>query len=106
VLAKLGALEALLGQGVATKELSYFNVHGQRIWTEPRGLFAGFRCPSALYFTGHPADDLAGLGSSASGIRGPSLPIIAYRLLPKMKTGPLLLLSPGTAPHGRRRLIC
>ena len=35
VLAKLGALEALFGQGVATKELSYFNVHGQRIWTEP-----------------------------------------------------------------------
>lgn len=45
VLAKLGALEALLGQGVATKELSYFNVHGQRIWTEPRGLFAGFDAP-------------------------------------------------------------
>lgn len=45
VLEKLGALDALLDQGVATKELSYFNAHGQRIWTEPRGLFAGFDAP-------------------------------------------------------------
>ncbi|MEL0048443.1 MAG: flavin-dependent oxidoreductase [Gammaproteobacteria bacterium] len=45
VLGKLRVLEPLLDQGVATKELSYFNVHGQRIWTEPRGLFAGFDAP-------------------------------------------------------------
>jgi 2-polyprenyl-6-methoxyphenol hydroxylase-like FAD-dependent oxidoreductase len=45
VLGKLGVLDALLDQGVATKELSYFNSHGQRIWTEPRGLFAGFDAP-------------------------------------------------------------
>ncbi len=45
VLEKLGVLDALLDQGVATKELSYFNAHGQRIWTEPRGLFAGFDAP-------------------------------------------------------------
>lgn len=45
VLAQLGILDRLLDQGVATRELSYFNVHGQRIWTEPRGLFAGFDAP-------------------------------------------------------------
>lgn len=45
VLNGLGVLDALLAQGVATKELSYFNAHGQRIWTEPRGLFAGFDSP-------------------------------------------------------------
>ena len=38
-------LDTLLAQGVATQELSYFNMHGQRIWTEPRGLFAGFDSP-------------------------------------------------------------
>lgn len=45
VLNQLGVLDSLLEQGVATQELSYFNIHGQRIWTEPRGLFAGFDSP-------------------------------------------------------------
>lgn len=45
VLDQLGVLETLLSQGVATQELSYFNLHGQHIWTEPRGLFAGFDTP-------------------------------------------------------------
>ena len=45
VLKQLGVLDTLLTQGVATQELSYFNLHGQRIWTEPRGLFAGFDSP-------------------------------------------------------------
>ena len=45
VLDQLGVLETLLSQGVATQDLSYFNSHGQHIWTEPRGLFAGFDTP-------------------------------------------------------------
>ena len=45
VLDQLGVLETLLSLGVATQELSYFNSHGQHIWTEPRGLFAGFDTP-------------------------------------------------------------
>ena len=45
LLDQLGVLETLLSQGVATQELSYFNSHGQHIWTEPRGLFAGFDTP-------------------------------------------------------------
>jgi 2-polyprenyl-6-methoxyphenol hydroxylase-like FAD-dependent oxidoreductase len=45
VLDQLGVLETLLSQGVATQELSYFNSRGQHIWTEPRGLFAGFDTP-------------------------------------------------------------
>lgn len=44
-LAKLGVLDDLLKLGVATQELSYFNKYGQRIWTEPRGLFGGFQAP-------------------------------------------------------------
>jgi len=45
VLDELGLAEALLSRGIATRELSYFNRFGQRIWTEPRGLFGGFQAP-------------------------------------------------------------
>jgi 5-methylphenazine-1-carboxylate 1-monooxygenase len=45
VLADLGVLDDLLSQGVATRELVYFNKHGQRIWGEPRGLHAGYPNP-------------------------------------------------------------
>ncbi len=40
-----GVVEALLDCGVATRELSYFNRHGQHIWTEKRGRYAGFETP-------------------------------------------------------------
>jgi 5-methylphenazine-1-carboxylate 1-monooxygenase len=45
VLAGFGVVDALLERGVATRELVYFNRHGQRIWGEPRGRFAGFDAP-------------------------------------------------------------
>ncbi len=40
-----GVIGALLECGVATRELVYHNRHGQRIWAEPRGKFAGFDAP-------------------------------------------------------------
>ena len=45
ILQGLGVLDDLLARGIATRELAYFNRHGQQIWTEPRGLFAGFDAP-------------------------------------------------------------
>ena len=45
ILGELGLQDELLAQGVATRELVYFNKFGQRIWGEPRGLFAGYPCP-------------------------------------------------------------
>lgn len=45
VLRQLDVLDTLLEQGVTTRDLSYFNALGQHIWTEPRGLFAGFDAP-------------------------------------------------------------
>ncbi len=45
ILASLGVLDDLLAAGVATRELVYFNKHGQRIWGEPRGLHAGYPTP-------------------------------------------------------------
>ncbi len=45
ILDRLGLLDGLLAEGIATSELSYFNRFGQHIWTEPRGLFGGFEAP-------------------------------------------------------------
>lgn len=45
VLDRHGLLGDLSASAVATCELAYFNRHGQRIWSEPRGRFAGFAAP-------------------------------------------------------------
>ena len=44
-LAILGLLPRLDATGIRTAEVCYFNRHGQRIWSEPRGLRAGYRVP-------------------------------------------------------------
>lgn len=44
-LIELGLLEKLDAAGVRTKELSYFSKHGKPIWSEPRGLEAGYKWP-------------------------------------------------------------
>lgn len=44
-LTELGLLGALKEIAVPTAELAYYNKHGQRIWTEPRGLDAGYNWP-------------------------------------------------------------
>jgi len=45
ILEKLDLVGKLEGLGIATRELIYFNKHGQRIWGEPRGRFAGYDVP-------------------------------------------------------------
>lgn len=45
VLDRYDLLGDLSAASVATRELAYFNRHGQRIWSEPRGRFAGFAAP-------------------------------------------------------------
>src|SRR5579864_800224 len=44
-LIELGLLDQLSAAGVATRELAYFSKHGQPIWSEPRGLEAGYKWP-------------------------------------------------------------
>ena len=44
-LSELGLGDAVAGIGVAPSRLSYFNRHGQPIWSEPRGYDAGYRWP-------------------------------------------------------------
>jgi 2-polyprenyl-6-methoxyphenol hydroxylase-like FAD-dependent oxidoreductase len=44
-LIELGLLDRLDETGVRTRELAYFSKHGKPIWSEPRGLEAGYRWP-------------------------------------------------------------
>ena len=44
-LIELGLLDRLDETAVRTKELAYFSKHGQQIWSEPRGLEAGYKWP-------------------------------------------------------------
>jgi 2-polyprenyl-6-methoxyphenol hydroxylase-like FAD-dependent oxidoreductase len=44
-LTELGLLDALYSVGIPTAELTYYSRHGQQIWTEPRGVAAGYRWP-------------------------------------------------------------
>jgi 5-methylphenazine-1-carboxylate 1-monooxygenase len=52
-LSELGLLERLDATGVRTKELIYCSRFGQRIWTEPRGLDAGYAWPQFSIHRGH-----------------------------------------------------
>jgi 5-methylphenazine-1-carboxylate 1-monooxygenase len=44
-LIELGLLDELDASGVRTRELAYFSKHGKPIWSEPRGLEAGYKWP-------------------------------------------------------------
>src|SRR5579872_6265324 len=44
-LTELGLLEKLDVSGVRTRELAYFSKHGKPIWSEPRGIEAGYKWP-------------------------------------------------------------
>jgi len=44
-LTELGLGDQLAANAIATAELAYFSKRGQRIWTEPRGIAAGYNWP-------------------------------------------------------------
>jgi 2-polyprenyl-6-methoxyphenol hydroxylase-like FAD-dependent oxidoreductase len=44
-LTELGLHRALAETAIPTAELAYYNKHGQRIWSEPRGIGAGYHWP-------------------------------------------------------------
>jgi 2-polyprenyl-6-methoxyphenol hydroxylase-like FAD-dependent oxidoreductase len=44
-LIELGLLDRLDEAGVRTRELAYFSKHGKPIWSEPRGIEAGYKWP-------------------------------------------------------------
>src|SRR6187200_3746434 len=44
-LTALGLGDKLAAAGILTRELAFYNKHGQLIWSEPRGKAAGYRWP-------------------------------------------------------------
>jgi 5-methylphenazine-1-carboxylate 1-monooxygenase len=52
-LAELGLSADLAEIGIATQQLSYFNKFGQLVWSEPRGLAAGYKWPQYSIHRGH-----------------------------------------------------
>lgn len=52
VLDKLRLADKLEARGIATRELVYYNRHGQRIWGEPRGRYAGYPVPQVSIHRG------------------------------------------------------
>ena len=44
-LTELGLLDELEAVGIPTAEIAYYSTHGQHIWSEPRGIAAGYRWP-------------------------------------------------------------
>lgn len=51
-LTELGLGDEVTESGVATSALSYFNRFGQAIWSEPRGIAAGYRWPQVSVHRG------------------------------------------------------
>ena len=51
-LTELGLLDKLDAAGVRTEELSYFSKRGKPIWSEPRGLDAGYKWPQVSIHRG------------------------------------------------------
>jgi len=52
-LAELGLLDALYGAAIPTAEVIYLSKHGRRVWSEERGLAAGYRWPQFSVHRGH-----------------------------------------------------
>ncbi len=55
---ELGLQEPLERAGVRCERLGYYNKHGQAIWSEPRGLAAGYRWPQISIHRGELQDIL------------------------------------------------
>ena len=49
---ELGLRDAVVGLGIETAELAYYTKRGQRIWSEKRGLAAGYRWPQVSVHRG------------------------------------------------------
>src|ERR1044072_1351981 len=52
-LTEMGLADELQRAGNATERLSYFNKHGQLVWSEPRGQAAGYNWPQYSIHRGH-----------------------------------------------------
>ncbi len=87
-LIELGLLDKLDQSAVRTKELAYFSKHGKPIWSEPRGLEAGYKWPQFSIHRGTLQQILLDAAIERLGRRRTSSPAI---------------ISPAGPRHDRRR---
>src|SRR4029077_15319166 len=78
-LTEMGLAEELQRVGNATERLSYFNKHGQLVWSEPRGRAAGYNWAQYSIHRGHlqslllrAASERIGAANIRTGLRLPS----------------------------------
>ena len=99
-LTALGLGEQLARAGILTAELAFYNRHGQRIWTEPRGRDAGYRWPQISISRGTLHEVLL----AAIGERlGPQAVVTGHRLVGFEQRGDTVLArfaDPAGRPAG------
>ena len=83
-LTELGLQDALAATAIPTAELAYYNKHGQRIWSEPRGLGAGYNWPQ---FSIHRGELQLILLQAARDRLGPDRILTGHHLLGWEHTG-------------------
>lgn len=101
ILDTLGLTEALLAQGVATRELVYFNHLGQRIWGEPRGRFAGHAAPQVSL----PRGGLQGVLLDAARHRLGEDRVICGRRLVRFQSADDQALAVFADPQGTEHMV-
>jgi 5-methylphenazine-1-carboxylate 1-monooxygenase len=92
-LTELGLGDALALSGIATQELAYFNKHGQLVWSEPRGLPAGYKWPQYSIHRGQlqqllmrAVRERIGENNFCSGLRLVAFEQNRYRVLAKFRS--------------------
>ena len=106
-LTELGLLDELAAAGIPTAELAYYSKHGQRIWSEPRGLAAGYRWPQ---YSIHRGPLLGVLHRAVLDASAPSActPAIICRTLARRRTacGPNSWTAPAVCSDRTSRPRC
>ena len=77
-LTALGLLQALESYGVEAREFAYFNRHGQAVFAEPCGRFAGYEYP---HFSIHRADLHRVLADAVESRLGPDTVRLGHRCI-------------------------
>src|SRR5262249_17262075 len=92
-LTELGLGDVLARTGIATQELAYFNKLGQLVWSEPRGLSAGYKWPQYSIHRGQlqqllmrAVRDRIGENSFCSGLRLVTFEQNRYRVIAKFRS--------------------
>ena len=73
-LSELGLLETLAAQCIETRELAFYSRHGQFIFKEPRGRYAGYDWPQLSIHRADLHKTLLDTARAAGGRRDPARP--------------------------------